>query len=127
MRVVETLQDLVLPNGTIGIMSSGQGSIANNENGNYEVYRGSKARTLRIRSTRRPEQRVFSIWITSAARFPGECNLEVCSRKTSEFFGTSVEGFIARRNGSPTATWTRPAFQAGVWRACAERRTSRHW
>jgi NAD(P)-dependent dehydrogenase (short-subunit alcohol dehydrogenase family) len=43
MRVVETLQDLVLPSGTIGIMSSGQGSIANNENGNFEVYRGSKA------------------------------------------------------------------------------------
>jgi NAD(P)-dependent dehydrogenase (short-subunit alcohol dehydrogenase family) len=43
MRVVETLQDLVLPSGTIGIMSSGQGSIANNENGKYEVYRGSKA------------------------------------------------------------------------------------
>src|SRR5882757_1819864 len=36
MRVVETLQDLVVPSGTIGIMSSGQGSIANNENGNHE-------------------------------------------------------------------------------------------
>jgi NAD(P)-dependent dehydrogenase (short-subunit alcohol dehydrogenase family) len=43
LRVVETMQDLVLPSGTIGIMSSGQGSIANNENGHYEVYRGSKA------------------------------------------------------------------------------------
>jgi NAD(P)-dependent dehydrogenase (short-subunit alcohol dehydrogenase family) len=43
MRVIETLQDVVLPTGTIGIMSSGQGSIANNQNGNYEVYRGSKA------------------------------------------------------------------------------------
>ena len=43
MRVVETLQDLVCPSGTIGIMSSGQGSITNNVNGNYEVYRGSKA------------------------------------------------------------------------------------
>ena len=43
MRVVETFKDLVLPSGTIGIMSSGQGSIANNENGNHEVYRGSKA------------------------------------------------------------------------------------
>jgi NAD(P)-dependent dehydrogenase (short-subunit alcohol dehydrogenase family) len=42
MRVVEILQDLVLPTGTIGIMSSGQGSITNNENGNYEVYRASK-------------------------------------------------------------------------------------
>lgn len=43
MRVIEALQDVVLPDGTIGIMSSGQGSIANNENGQYEVYRGSKA------------------------------------------------------------------------------------
>ena len=43
MRVVETLQELVVPSGTIGIMSSGQGSITNNENGHHEVYRGSKA------------------------------------------------------------------------------------
>jgi NAD(P)-dependent dehydrogenase (short-subunit alcohol dehydrogenase family) len=43
MRVIEVLRDVVLPQGTIGIMSSGQGSITNNENGNYEVYRGSKA------------------------------------------------------------------------------------
>jgi NAD(P)-dependent dehydrogenase (short-subunit alcohol dehydrogenase family) len=43
MRVLAALQDLVLPSGTIAIMSSGQGSIANNVNGKYEVYRGSKA------------------------------------------------------------------------------------
>ncbi len=43
MRLVETLQDLVLPSGAIAVMSSGQGSVANNRNGNYEVYRGSKA------------------------------------------------------------------------------------
>jgi NAD(P)-dependent dehydrogenase (short-subunit alcohol dehydrogenase family) len=43
MRVVETLQDLVAPTGTIGVMSSGQGSVANNEVGGYEVYRASKA------------------------------------------------------------------------------------
>src|SRR5712664_571289 len=42
MRIVESLQDLVLPTGTIGMMSSGQGSITNNENGHYEIYRGSK-------------------------------------------------------------------------------------
>ena len=42
-RVIETLHDLVVPNGTIGVMSSGQGSVANNTNGHYEVYRGSKA------------------------------------------------------------------------------------
>jgi NAD(P)-dependent dehydrogenase (short-subunit alcohol dehydrogenase family) len=43
MRVIEALQDLVIPTGTIGVMSSGQGSVTNNTNGNYEVYRGSKA------------------------------------------------------------------------------------
>ena len=42
MRIVESMQDLVLPTGTIGIMSSGQGSITNNENGHYEIYRASK-------------------------------------------------------------------------------------
>ncbi len=43
MRVVEALGDLVPPTGLIGVMSSGQGSIANNETGMREVYRGSKA------------------------------------------------------------------------------------
>jgi NAD(P)-dependent dehydrogenase (short-subunit alcohol dehydrogenase family) len=43
MRVVEAFQNLVKPGGTIGVMSSGQGSVTNNTNGNYEVYRGSKA------------------------------------------------------------------------------------
>jgi NAD(P)-dependent dehydrogenase (short-subunit alcohol dehydrogenase family) len=43
MRVIEALQSLVLPSGTIGIMSSGRGSVANNDNGHEEVYRSSKA------------------------------------------------------------------------------------
>jgi NAD(P)-dependent dehydrogenase (short-subunit alcohol dehydrogenase family) len=43
MRVIEALQDLVFPSGTIGIMSSGRGSVANNDNGQEEVYRSSKA------------------------------------------------------------------------------------
>ena len=43
MRVIESLQDLVPSNGLIGVMSSGQGSVANNVTGTREVYRGSKA------------------------------------------------------------------------------------
>jgi len=43
MRVIEALQDLVPATGLIGVMSSGQGSIANNETGMREVYRGSKS------------------------------------------------------------------------------------
>ncbi len=43
MRVIETLQDLVPATGLIGAMSSGQGSIANNEKGGRDIYRASKA------------------------------------------------------------------------------------
>jgi NAD(P)-dependent dehydrogenase (short-subunit alcohol dehydrogenase family) len=43
MRVIEALQDLVPATGMIGAMSSGQGSLTNNETGLREVYRSSKA------------------------------------------------------------------------------------
>jgi NAD(P)-dependent dehydrogenase (short-subunit alcohol dehydrogenase family) len=43
MRVLEALYDVVAASGTIGVMSSGQGSVSNNTNGMREVYRGSKA------------------------------------------------------------------------------------
>ncbi|MCG3750245.1 SDR family NAD(P)-dependent oxidoreductase [Amycolatopsis sp. Poz14] len=43
MRVVETLHDLVPSTGTIGVMSSGQGSVSGNTNGGFEVYRASKS------------------------------------------------------------------------------------
>jgi NAD(P)-dependent dehydrogenase (short-subunit alcohol dehydrogenase family) len=43
MRVIEALSDLVTSEGTIAVMSSGQGSIAANLKGGHEVYRGTKA------------------------------------------------------------------------------------
>jgi NAD(P)-dependent dehydrogenase (short-subunit alcohol dehydrogenase family) len=43
MHVIEALQDLVPADGLIGAMSSGLGSVANNETGMWDVYRGSKA------------------------------------------------------------------------------------
>jgi NAD(P)-dependent dehydrogenase (short-subunit alcohol dehydrogenase family) len=43
LRVIDTFQDMVTPAGTIGVMSSGQGSLTNNTNGHYDIYRGSKA------------------------------------------------------------------------------------
>ena len=64
MRVVEKLEDLVPPTGLIGVMSSGQGSIANNETGLREVYRGSKAalnmfmRSFAARQAARPRAMV---------------------------------------------------------------------
>jgi NAD(P)-dependent dehydrogenase (short-subunit alcohol dehydrogenase family) len=43
MRVIEALAEFIDPSGTIAIMSSGQGSIANNERGGFEIYRASKS------------------------------------------------------------------------------------
>jgi NAD(P)-dependent dehydrogenase (short-subunit alcohol dehydrogenase family) len=43
MRAIETLGGLVTEKGLVGVMSSGQGSVGNNETGGREVYRGSKA------------------------------------------------------------------------------------
>ena len=43
MRVIEALEGLVDPDGTIAVMSSGQGSVANNERGGFEIYRASKS------------------------------------------------------------------------------------
>ncbi|MFD4669945.1 SDR family oxidoreductase [Lentzea sp. NPDC058450] len=43
MRVIEAFQDLATPTSLLGVMSSGQGSIANNERGRREIYRSSKA------------------------------------------------------------------------------------
>jgi NAD(P)-dependent dehydrogenase (short-subunit alcohol dehydrogenase family) len=43
MRVVEGLRELVAEHGTIGVMSSRQGSISFNTRGGHEVYRASKS------------------------------------------------------------------------------------
>ncbi len=43
MRIVEQLIEKVHKGGVFGVMSSGQGSISDNENGGNDVYRASKA------------------------------------------------------------------------------------
>jgi NAD(P)-dependent dehydrogenase (short-subunit alcohol dehydrogenase family) len=43
MRTVEALQHLVPATGAIAVMSSGLGSVADNEGGGFEIYRASKA------------------------------------------------------------------------------------
>jgi NAD(P)-dependent dehydrogenase (short-subunit alcohol dehydrogenase family) len=79
MRVIEGLQDLILADGLIGIMSSGQGSISNNEKGGAEVYRGSKAalnqfmRCYAARHAGEPRALVLMApgWIRTALGGPG--------------------------------------------------------
>ena len=59
MRFVERFRDLVSPAGTVGVMSSGQGSIANNTRvTGWEIYRGSKAalnQLMRSYAARHPD------------------------------------------------------------------------
>jgi NAD(P)-dependent dehydrogenase (short-subunit alcohol dehydrogenase family) len=79
MRVVEALGDLVQSDGTIGVMSSGQGSVANNENGGFEIYRASKSalnQLMRSYAARhRGERRTLLLmapgWVKTALGGPG--------------------------------------------------------
>ncbi len=43
LRVIDACVDLVAPQGSVGVMSSGLASVANNTSGGWEVYRASKA------------------------------------------------------------------------------------
>lgn len=43
MRILESFAGLVQPDGVVGVMSSGLGSVADNDRGGWEVYRASKA------------------------------------------------------------------------------------
>jgi len=79
MRVIEGLEDLVPADGLIAIMSSGQGSISNNERGGAEVYRASKAalnqlmRSYAARHAGEPRALVLMApgWIRTALGGPG--------------------------------------------------------
>jgi NAD(P)-dependent dehydrogenase (short-subunit alcohol dehydrogenase family) len=59
LRFVERFQDLVLPTGTIGVMSSGQGSITRNTRvTGWEIYRASKSalnQLMRSYAARHPD------------------------------------------------------------------------
>lgn len=78
VRVLDALADLVTPEGLLGAMSSGQGSIANAGTGSRELYRGSKAALnmfVRCLAARDPAaQRSFLLlapgWIRTALGGP---------------------------------------------------------
>lgn len=58
LRTVEALRDLVAPGGTVAVMSSEQGSISQNTEGGYELYKASKAalnQLMRSYATRNAE------------------------------------------------------------------------
>ena len=113
MRVVEALQDLVHPSGTIGIMSSGQGSIANNENGNHEVYRGSKAalnmfmRSFAARHADDPRTLLLMApgWVRTDMGGPQACLSEHRGEHTAP---REYDGRAGRKSGSSVSGLPRP-------------------
>ncbi|MFF1614102.1 hypothetical protein ACFVYA_40590 [Amycolatopsis sp. NPDC058278] len=43
LRALEALRELVVPGGTVAVMSSEQGSITRNTESGYDLYKASKA------------------------------------------------------------------------------------
>jgi NAD(P)-dependent dehydrogenase (short-subunit alcohol dehydrogenase family) len=102
MRVVESLQSLVTPDGTIGIMSSSQGSVSLNTNGGHEVYRASKSalnQLMRSYAARHAEDRRTLLLIN-----PGWVRTELGGPHALLSIDESIPGVadtIERHSGEP--------------------------
>jgi len=107
MRVLESLEQNVPATGLVGVMSSGQGSIANNETGQREVYRGSKAALnmfMRSYAARHAgDQRAMVLmapgWVRTDMGGPG------ASRSVEK--GAASIVWAATREGEPTGGFFR--------------------
>jgi NAD(P)-dependent dehydrogenase (short-subunit alcohol dehydrogenase family) len=105
LRVIETLADLVPPDGVIAAMSSGLGSVGNNTRAGWEVYRASKAALntmLRSFAVRRGGGR------TVLAVTPGWVRTDMGGPSAPLDLATSVRGMadaIAARRGRPGAAF----------------------
>jgi len=92
MRTISALQDLVPAEGLIGVMSSGQGSIANNETGLREVYRASKSALNQfMRSFAAREPRPPRAMVTMA---PGWVKTELGGPDARLSIGQSVPNLV---------------------------------
>jgi len=98
MRVLEQLTEKVRPSGVVGVMSSGQGSIADNEHGGNDVYRASKAAlnmVMRSFAVRRGNDRALLLlapgWIKTSMGGPN------AAFSVEEVIGDIVNTIIAQQ------------------------------
>lgn len=97
MRVIATLGDLVAPDGTIAVMSSGQGSIADNERGGFEIYRASKSalnQLMRSHAARHRDDRRTLLLMA-----PGWVRTEIGGPDARLTVGESVPGVVSTIDG----------------------------
>ena len=102
MRVVERFKSLVPTNGAIAVMSSGLGSVADNEAGGWEVYRASKAslNTLMRSFTARHPGDPRSFFLIA----PGWVRTDMGGAGAALDVATSIRGVvdtIVERTGKP--------------------------
>jgi NAD(P)-dependent dehydrogenase (short-subunit alcohol dehydrogenase family) len=115
LRVIEAFADLVPADGVIAAMSSGLGSVANNNRGEWEIYRASKASLntlLRSFSVRRGGSR------TVLAIAPGWVRTDMGGPNAGLDVETSVRGIadaIAARRGRPGAGYVNYLGEDVAW------------
>ncbi len=115
LRLIEAFADLVPPGGMIAAMSSGLGSVSNNTNGGWELYRASKAALntlLRSFSVRLGASR------TVLAMAPGWVRTDMGGPNATLDIETSVRGMadtMAARRGKPGAAYVNYLGQDLPW------------
>ncbi|MEW1658887.1 SDR family NAD(P)-dependent oxidoreductase [Streptomyces sp. NPDC093707] len=116
MRVVESFRSLVTPTGTIGVMSSRQGSLTLNTKGGQDVYRASKSALNQL-------MRSYAVRYADAAHTlllmcPGHVRTELGGPDAPLTIGQSIPGVvdtIDRHSGDPGLKYLNYQDQTVPW------------
>ncbi|MFJ5675841.1 SDR family NAD(P)-dependent oxidoreductase [Streptomyces sp. NPDC093097] len=116
MRVVESFRSLVTPTGTIGVMSSRQGSLTLNTKGGQDVYRASKSALNQL-------MRSYAVRYADAAHTlllmcPGHVRTELGGPDAPLTIGQSIPGVvdtIDRHSGEPGLKYLNYQDQTVPW------------
>jgi NAD(P)-dependent dehydrogenase (short-subunit alcohol dehydrogenase family) len=105
LRVMDAFVDLVRPDGVVAAMTSGLGSVADNDGGGWEVYRASKAALntlVRSFAARQSDERTYLVVA------PGWVRTDMGGPAATLGVEDSIPGIvdaIAKRRGSRGATY----------------------